>query len=173
MCFKATPYDKTRLSINRRDKYAWWYKNTLSLNCWNYSWSSCKKKENGQVRYPSLRWQMRMIICHIVNHNQQIHLINYIVAWEQQCSMCHFEKKRVLLIIFIVTISSFLTQLKVKEKGVKSLDINNSFMFHFQNLNLSFPKRSILFAQLHCALITCDHGDRTFSIWKSFFFLRS
>ena len=35
---------------------------------------------------------------------------------------------KVLYIIFIVTVSSFLIRLKVKEKWIKSLDINNSFL---------------------------------------------
>ena len=46
--------------------------------------------------------------------------------------MCYL-KKRVLYIIFIVTISSILKQLKLKEKGGKSLDINNSILFYLQN----------------------------------------
>ena len=43
------------------------------------------------------------------------------------------KKKWVPLIIFIVTMSSILTQLKVKEKVVKSLDIFNSFLFYLKN----------------------------------------
>ena len=47
--------------------------------------------------------------------------------------MCHLGKIRVLYIILFVTISSILTQLIVKKKGVYSRDIHTFFLFDLQN----------------------------------------
>ena len=59
----------------------------------------------------------------------------------------YLKKKWVLFIMFIVTISSILTQLKVKGKWVKSLNINKSFsvlspkpsIYQYQNVLWPLP----------------------------------
>ena len=58
-------------------------------------------------------------------------LISFLEKHSVLCAL--FGEKRVLYIIFIVTINSILTQLNVKKKGVKSLNINNPYLFYLQN----------------------------------------
>ena len=64
------------------------------------------------------------------------------------------KKKRVLYIIFIVTINSILTQLNVKEKGVQSLNINNPFLFYLQNPQFISTK---MFSVLWPMTLRLDH----------------
>ena len=85
------------------------------------------------------------------------YLYIHVIAWEPKCSMCHFKKKWVLYIIFIVTISSILTQFNVKEKGVKSLDILYTILFCSisKTLNLSVHKFSSIFDTFKDRTLTC------------------
>ena len=55
-------------------------------------------------------------------------------------ALCHFWKKKCVLYHFHCYNQLYLNTIKGKEKGVRSLDINNYFLFYLQNPQLSVQK---------------------------------